>query len=239
MDPHLWAVTAAIALAAIHLLAGRFAEALDVVPRSAWLSTAAGISTAYVFVHLLPEIAHIQETVGDGTGPAFLERHAYLFALAGLAAFYGVELMARRRHLDDDSDTLDLIGWTHLTFYATYNAIIGYLLPERAEESPATLAIFGAAMAVHFVVNDQSLREHHGPLYTGVGRVLVAAGVLVGVAVGAGLELSEAAVGLPLAFVGGSVILTVLKEELPEERRSRFTPFVLGAVAYTALLLAL
>jgi hypothetical protein len=40
------------------------------------------------------------------------------------------------------------------------------------------------------------------------------------------------------AFVGGSVILNVLKEELPEDRQSRFGAFLVGAAAYSALLLA-
>lgn len=35
------------------------------------------------------------------------------------------------------------------------------------------------------------------------------------------------------------VVLSVLKEELPEERRSRFSAFLLGAGAYAVLLLAI
>lgn len=240
MEAYGWALTAAAGLAAVHVLAARFADALDRIPRNRWLSAAAGISIAYVFVHLLPEIAEIEETIGEQAGAlTFLERHAYLLALTGLVTFYGVELLARRHDLDDTEGSPDIIGWTHLGFYGAYNAIVGYVLPERAAESLRSLLIFAIAMAVHFVVNDQSLRERHGRLYAGAGRAVVAAGVLAGALVGATVELTETAVGLPLAFIGGAVILTVLKEELPEERRSRFVPLVLGAVAYTALLLAL
>jgi len=39
-----------------------------------------------------------------------------------------------------------------------------------------------------------------------------------------------------VAVLAGGVILNVLKEELPEECRSRFTPFLLGAAAYAGLL---
>jgi hypothetical protein len=41
------------------------------------------------------------------------------------------------------------------------------------------------------------------------------------------------------AFLAGGVVLNVLKEELPEERESRFWAFALGAASYTALLLVL
>lgn len=43
----------------------------------------------------------------------------------------------------------------------------------------------------------------------------------------------------PVAFLSGGVILNVLKEELPEERASRFWAFALGGVAYAVILLAL
>jgi hypothetical protein len=41
------------------------------------------------------------------------------------------------------------------------------------------------------------------------------------------------------AFLAGAVIMNVLKEELPEERESRFWVFALGAAFYTVILLAL
>ena len=46
--------------------------------------------------------------------------------------------------------------------------------------------------------------------------------------------IERAVLGVP----GGSVVLNVLKEELPDDQDSRFWPFALGAAAYSALLLA-
>ncbi|PRX99130.1 hypothetical protein CLV24_1634 [Pontibacter ummariensis] len=42
-----------------------------------------------------------------------------------------------------------------------------------------------------------------------------------------------------MAFIGGAEILNVLKEERPEERKSRYWAFLLGAGACAVLLLAL
>ncbi len=55
---------AVVVLAIVHLLAGKM-RFLDVTPRSVWLSIAGGISVAYVFVHLLPDLA---EGAADHTG---------------------------------------------------------------------------------------------------------------------------------------------------------------------------
>jgi len=70
------------------------------------------------------------------------------------------------------------------------------------------------------------------------GRMLVlAAAVLAGRAVGLLFEVSEAALAVLFAFLAGGVVMNVLKEELPEERESRFWAFVLGAGLYAAVLL--
>ncbi|MDP9072190.1 MAG: hypothetical protein M3N68_13100, partial [Actinomycetota bacterium] len=80
--------------------------------------------------------------------------------------------------------------------------------------------------------------EHHKRAYAEAGRWVVSLALLAGWGVGLVLELSPAALAVPLAFLGGGVILNVLKEELPSERQSRFLPFLAGASAYAALLLA-
>jgi zinc transporter ZupT len=66
---------------------------------------------------------------------------------------------------------------------------------------------------------------------------LLAAGVLAGWAIGVATAISEAALALLFAFLAGGIVLNVLKEELPEERESRFWAFALGLSAYAALLL--
>lgn len=47
------------------------------------------------------------------------------------------------------------------------------------------------------------------------------------------------AIAVIFAFLAGSIIFNVLKEELPEERQSRFWAFAVGVAIYAALLLSL
>jgi hypothetical protein len=96
MDETILALVAAIALAAVHVFSGKL-RFLAVIPRSRWLSFAGGISVAYVFVHLLPELSAGQRTVEEETGLLpFVENHVWLVALLGLALFYGVERASQR-----------------------------------------------------------------------------------------------------------------------------------------------
>lgn len=53
---------AAAGLALVHVVGWRL-RLVHRVPRSRWLSLAGGASVAYVFLHLLPELAAGQETL--------------------------------------------------------------------------------------------------------------------------------------------------------------------------------
>ena len=123
---------------------------------------------------------------------------------------------------------------------AVYNALIGYLFFHRLAAGLEDRLLFFVTMALHFVVvNDHGLREHHKDAYLRKGRWVLAAAVVLGWVVGLLTEIPEVAIAVLTAFLAGGVIMNVLKEELPEERESRFWAFALGAAFYTVILLAL
>lgn len=236
-SPRVAAALAAVALAAVHLFAGRL-RALDVVPRSRLLSAAGGASVAYVFVHALPEL----EAAGGAldrrfVAPAFLEEHVYLVALAGFVVYYGLERYVQRAAPSEPAEAPTGTFWLHVGSFAAYDALVGYLLFHREASGLGAIGLFAVAMALHFVVNDYGLRHHHREIYHRYGRWLLAGGVVAGGALGAATEPDRAALGVLFAFLSGGVVLNAIKEELPPERESRFSAFALGAAAYAALLL--
>ncbi|AEH36786.1 hypothetical protein [Halopiger xanaduensis] len=246
----------ALALALTHLFAGRLGVG-GRIPRSRWLSAAGGVSVAYVFVHLLPGV-HEAATTLDAyelpTPTAFADHHGYLIALLGFVTFYGLEQLARRSRRSRRSESASSsepestrtdrsrtderpgtgVFWLHVGAFAAYNAIVASLLWDRALGG---LLPFGVAMALHFIVTDDGLREHHGRTYHRRGRWVLSAAVLVGFAGGAALEGTDVLVAVFLPFLSGGVILNVIKEELPSDRKSRFWAFTAGAAGYAALLL--
>jgi hypothetical protein len=250
------AIAAALLLALVHLVtpALRF---LRGTPRSAWLSISGGVSVAYVFVHLLPELAEGQEHLNltGELGTGFAERHVYLVALAGLAIFYGLERLAkvsrgerpegahpadaagRGTGVPPESSTSAQVFWIHMASFGVYNALIGYLLLHREKSTLKSLLFFALAMALHFVVTDYGLTEDHKVRFRTMGRWILVGAVFTGVAVGYASEISRTAIAVLMAFLAGGVILNVLKEEVPTERQSRFWPFAIGMAAYAGLLL--
>ena len=236
-------LTAAFAatFAAIHLLICKL-RFLDSVPRSRWLSAAGGVAVAYVFLHILPELSGHQETFARALDldRQTAERWVYLVALAGLAIFYGLERAAKvsRRTAREPGDSTDArVFWLHIGSFCLYNVLIGYLLLHREETGLWSLLIYVVAMSLHFVTNDFGLREDHKARYDRLGRWLIAGAVIAGWLLGALTSVSEALIGFLFAFLAGGVVLNVLKEELPEEKNSRFLPFALGLGGYAAILL--
>lgn len=245
MTPNI-SLAAVVLLALVHIFVGRL-QFLGGTPRSAWLSAAGGVSVAYVFVHLLPELSEAQDTVSEtvGEGLGLLEHHVYLIALAGLVLFYGLErAMAtsrKRQHGTPGSDPSGMgVFWLHVSSFAAYNALIGYIINQRGNEGrDRTLLLFTIAMALHFVTTDFGLREHYKAAYHRIARWAFSAAVVAGWSLGLAGKIHQTALAILLGFLAGGVILNVLKEELPEERQSRFWAFLLGAAAYAALLLAI
>ncbi len=187
-------------------------------------------------MHLLPELAESQEALADAIegGLGFLEDHVYPVVLVRHSAFYGLERLAaslrgRQRKAGKGDSTSQGMFWLHISSFAIYNAIVGYLLLHREAPGLQNLFLFSVAMALHFLATDHGLRVHHKGAYLGIGRWVLAGAVLLGWVIGLSTEISEVALAVMIAFLAGGVVLNVLEEELPKERESRFWAFALGA----------
>lgn len=230
-----------IVLSLTHLFAERLG--FKYLPRSKWLSFAGGISVAYVFIHIFPELAENQDILREHTALSFLQHHVYIIALFGLLLFYGLEKSAKqssqstRTGINDEMPQNLNIFWIHVTSFAIYNGIIGYLLVHRNNNEGTSLIWFTLAMAFHFVVNDYSLIEHYKKTYKNKGRWIITLAILAGWAIGVLWEIPEYWIAILFSFIAGGTILNVLKEELPNERKSNFWAFSFGMLIYAGILL--
>ncbi len=125
----------------------------------------------------------------------------------------------------------------HMASFSVYNALVGYLLLHREVMTLGALAFFTVAMALHFVVTDYALNEDHKAPYERVGRWILIAAVFIGWAIGAGAEVSDAAIAALNRLPRRRCRSERAQREIPSERRSRFWAFTLGAGGYAVLLL--
>ncbi len=230
--------------AAVHMLTGRL-SVLSVQRRGMWLSASGGIAVAYVFLELLPELTEHNAVLGgvSGAGEWLADQIVYLVALAGLLVFYGLELAVRtsrrrNREATGSDRAADRVFWLHIAGFAVANLLIGYLLLHREIPGAVSLALYAVALGMHLLGSDYGLVQHHRGLYDRRARWWLAGAVLLGWIAGALVSLPEAAISLISAFLAGSVVMNVMKEELPEGRDSDFGAFAFGTILYAAVILA-
>ena len=122
--------------------------------------------------------------------------------------------------------------WLSLASYALFNFLVGYAVVDKDDPEVQPLALFTFAMSLHYFTNDYSLSESHGEEYRKKGRWILIASLFLGWLAGVWITLSQTAVALISAFIGGGVIMNVTRNELPED-----TPHSLGA--FLSLLLSI
>jgi hypothetical protein len=235
------ALVIALVLGGLHLAAPRIRK-LPLVPERATGSFAGGLAVAYVFLHLLPEIAAGNEAIGEALAdvieptPLF-ELGIFLVALAGFTAFYGLERLAETSGRGARAGSSAGVYRLHLGSFMVYNALITYTMPLRLRTGIAFAVLFSVAMALHFVLTDRGLEEHYPDRFDLRGRAGLAAALVLGW-VGAAVfaPSSTLLVALLTALLGGSILLNVFKEEIPSGRRSSFPWFLTGLTIYAALL---
>ncbi|MBX3158897.1 MAG: hypothetical protein KF773_23225 [Deltaproteobacteria bacterium] len=219
-------------VATLHVTAGLLHR--GVLERPTWLSVASGLAVAYVFVHLLPELAETQARFLEARpvrSLVWLQSHVYLAALVGVLLALGLDRATA--HPGEQRARF----WLHTGSFALYNLLVGGLALRVTNVPTLILAVI--AFGAHFLVNDHGLQVEYGRAYTRFGRWLLAAAIVVGWAIALATRPPPAVVVVLLGLLSGSIILNVLKDELPGRREGRFLAFVLGAIGYALLLLAL
>ena len=235
----------AIALALVHVFATKL-PIFSLIPRFRWTSFAGGVSLGYVFLEIFPELSHSQEELqhSDILLVQYLEKHVYILALIGLIVFYGLDLLALRakslkQSTPEKEHNSSAIFWIHISGFAILNLIFGYLLQDLSEHSLTACILFFLAVALHFFIIDDNLREHQQSLYDQQGRWFLVGAIILGAIIGQVAHLNEAAIALIWSFLAGSIILNVLKRELPDEKETCFGSFISGTALFATLLLSM
>jgi hypothetical protein len=211
------------------------------------LSFGAGISVAYVFIHLLPELAAAREVFTEITehlSLPFPEYRVYLSAMMGFIIFYGIDHMvawSRKTRVKSAPTERngDTIFWLHIGGFAVYVWLVSYLMVCSIEEETVPIALYAVAMGFHFLLLEHSLRHEHASTFDRAGRYVLAIAPLAGWIMGTLMDLPKSMVITLLGFISGAIIMNTLIMELPREKEGKFWPFLVGGILYAAILLPL
>jgi hypothetical protein len=167
----------------------------------------------------------------------------YIAALVGFVVFYGLEHLVGQRKtaaeiVSESGGEYEarLMHPTHVGGFALYNLLVGYLLIEWGD-NPMALALYSAALGLHFLVTDDGMRRDYGSNYDRYGRHLMAGSVLAGAALASIWPVPVGLLTIVVGVVAGGVVINSMKDELPPASGGRFLPFLVGSVSYTVVIL--
>jgi hypothetical protein len=204
-----------------------------------------GLTVAYVFVDLIPEVEKVRSFLLANTPdmPHVLGgRIVYVALMVGFVVFYGLQRIVMGAEVDEDprAKVKSLANFrVRLALNGWYVGFICYCLTTNLLKTTGQLAYFTVAMGLHFVVIGNSLYKVYGERYDRVGVWVLGACALAGWGIDLFYQFPGALVAISTAFLFGGVIVNALILELIEEREGRLFPFFLGAAGYAALLLVM
>lgn len=227
-----WGFVALLVLAFIHLFANR-AQILGWIWQRNFLSFAAGISFAYVFVDLLPELEKGQSVLKRSFGDIlpYLDRHTYVIALLGVLFYYGLHTQSKTGS--------DRNFWISLGGYLLFNFFVGASLSDGNNPEIQPLLLFTIAMGMHYFITDHNAKEKNVLLYDQKGRWFLVLALFLGYIVGYLTSIPDTVVAIAVSFISGGVLLNVLRYELPKREQIGYYFFLMGSLIFTLIILNL
>lgn len=230
------------ALAVIHLISIGLSK-IPFIGEKGMKSFGGGMAAAYVFLHMLPELVEGNEPVGR-----LLEHRAELTPMVDLAIFvvafigfnlyYAFEILARRQK--EKKENLEGAYVLHLSTYTLHNVLITYTMPLRVQTGFWYSLVFTLAVGFHFFIADRALNEHFPKQFQKSGRAVLISALFLGWIISAITDpVNVMYAALLIAFLSGSILFTVFKEEIPSDKESKYGWFVAGSALMSILLIIL
>lgn len=219
-----------IILGAVHFFANKVAI-LGWVWHGRFLSFAAGISFAYVFVDLLPTLEKgspvVKETFGNIV--PYLGLHAYVISLLGVLFYYGL-------HTQQKSEKN---FWLAISGYMLFNFIVGMTLSDSYDPEIQPIALFTVAMGMHYFIHDHNIAIDQPQLYLSTARWLLVFALFIGYVAGLWIPIPNAIIAIIVSFISGGILLNAFRYELPKREQVGYGFFVCGSLLYTAVVLTI
>ena len=226
------------AIASAHWLASKVAMQPD-RDQVRWASFGGGAGLAYVFVHLLPELASHGRALSEATGmetfapTPITEALLFLIALAAIILTYSIDVLATH-----ERQAGRLAGTLHNLNFAAISYLYAYSLPSLISTGLAYGILFTIAISAHVLLVDRTIAARHPASFQKRTRWLGTAALVLGLLHAALLHpVADLHLAIATAFLGGGLLMAVFREELPAVNRTRLGWFIAGSVSMTSLLL--
>ncbi len=202
------------------------------------LSFSAGMSVAYVFVHVMPELQSARHIFKETATIVhqFEGIVVYFTALIGFLIFYGLENLSRHLRKPSHSDRSRRAFQLDIGGFSAYIGLMSYLLVNNLEDTAYSIWLYAVAIALHFLTIDHAMHHAYGTAYNRGGRFVLAAMAIFGWIIGLILPVPAFVIALFIALTSGGIIVNSMLMELSHDRDGRLAPFLIGGLLYGVIL---
>ena len=186
-------------------------------------SFSAGISTAYLFLYLLP---HTYEAA------THLKSSVFIFLLLGFALYHLSEKYLYQHSLQDRLASTKLQKLHTIVFFI-YHFMVGLVLYEKAHSSTLEALLFLVPVGIHAALSTASLSEIHGEFKEVLRlKLLLSSSFLLGVILALFIHIPPTVNNILVSFIAGILLYIFVKEFLPEKKEGQPIFFVIGIVLF-------
>ena len=232
------AVVCVLAIGSCHWLACWVAT-LPEQQQKRWSSVGGGAGLAYVFVHLLPELASGGSELSKGQGlinyvpTPLVEALLFLVALMGVLLVFSLNVVMKQRE-----DAPPFAVWLQLLSFAAINYLYAYSLPSLITTGIGYGILFTLAISAHVLLMDRYAAAHHPQRFRRRNRWIGSAALVLGLLHALILHpVSALTLAMATAFLGGGLLMAVFRDELPDAGQVRLPWLLAGCSGMGALLL--
>lgn len=204
------------------------------------ISFAAGVTAAYVFLHMLPELIESRDNLREllnqyGWDRQFVDLLVYFLALMGFQIYYVLSYLGDNASWRNDGSTVRMFKYA-IGFYFIYNFLITYTLMLRISKNDLYAILFTLAMSLHFVLTDRQMRRTYPKLFTMRFRLILLFGLITGFVFSIFLPISAFGVALFVAFLSGAVLCVSFTEQSAITKQTSLVFFMIGSLVMSAIL---
>ena len=228
-----------LAIGSCHWLAGWVASCPDQQQRR-WASVGGGAGLAYVFIHLLPELAsggsELSEVQGlvDYVPAPLVEALLFLVALGGVLVVFSLNVLMKQRE-----SAPPYAVWLQLFNVAAINYLYAYSLPSLITTGVGYGVLFTVVISAHVLLMDRYAAVHHPQRFRRRNRWIGSAALVLGLLHACLFHPVDAlTLATATAFLGGGLLMAVFREELPDLHQTRL-PWLLAGCGGMGMLLLL
>jgi|GEM_PF-6098862 len=204
------------------------------------VSFAAGVTAAYVFLHMLPELIESRDNIRVilqkyGWQQQVVDLFVYFLALVGFEVYYILSYMGDRANWRQDGSVNKLFKYA-IGFYFIYNFLITYTLMLRVDTSILYAVLFSLAIGLHFVLTDRQLRRTYPTLFSLKFRIVLLLALIVGFVVSLVFPISAFGTSLFVAFLSGAILCVSFTEQSSITKQTSLVSFMIGSLVMSAIL---